>query len=111
MDRMSQERFDEWVKSAAQDYNRPPDIPPRDAMWEAIEARGQGPEARGTNLTTSRSAPLAARRSALAWFPLAAAAMLLLAAGIGVGYWMRGGTPNTVATAPTPNVTNPPPAA
>ena len=113
---MSQERFDEWVKSAAQDYNRPPDIPPRDAMWEAIEARGQkpeargqGPEARGTNLTTSRSAPLGARRSALAWFPLAAAAMLLLAAGIGVGYWMRGEAPNTVATAPsTPNVTNPP---
>jgi hypothetical protein len=119
MDRMSQERFDEWVKSAAQDYNRPPDIPPRDAMWEAIEAAGHRPKAEGANLA-SRSAPLGASlglrprdrlRSALTWFPLAAAAMLLLAAGIGVGYWMRGGAPGTVATAPTPNATNPPRAA
>ena len=105
---MSQERFDEWVKSAAQDYNRPPDIPPRDAMWETIEARGRRPQAAGANLDTYRSAPLGARRSALAWFPLAAAAMLLLAAGIGVGYWMRGESPSRVANAPTPNVTNPP---
>jgi hypothetical protein len=86
-------------------------------MWETIEARGRRPQAEDANLTTSRSAPLGASlglrprdrlRSALAWFPLAAAAMLLLAAGIGVGYWMRGGVPSSIATAPTPNVSNPP---
>jgi hypothetical protein len=115
MDRMSQERFDEWVKSAAQDYNRPPDIPPRDAMWEVVEARGHRPQAEA-NLTTRRSAPLGARRSALAWFPLAAAAMLLLGAGIGVGYWMRGSGTTTIANVAPPNAgipapvaTNPPP--
>ena len=45
---MSQERFDEWVKSAAQDYNRPPDTRSRRTLLrEAPTSRSTGGRRRG----------------------------------------------------------------
>jgi hypothetical protein len=87
---MSDDRFDEWVREAAQDYNRPPDIPPRDAIWGAIQSRRSQSDAPG-----DRTPPVVAGALALHSRPrtmfaarpwmLAAAAMLLVAAGIGIG--------------------------
>ncbi len=87
---MSDDRFDEWVREAARDYNRPPDIPPRDAMWDAIQSRRSKTEAPGEGTRPAAAVVVAldsrsrARSAARPWM-LAAAAMLLVAAGIGIG--------------------------
>jgi hypothetical protein len=96
------DRFERWVREAASDYNRPPDIPPRDAMWDEIAARHSALDPRHSSetrhLALGTQALMGPRRVALALWPLAAAAMLLIAAGVGIGYWMRGGTPDRVAS-------------
>ncbi len=79
---MSEEKFEAWLKENADDYHRPPapgDIP-RDEMWNAIVRARQ-----------ARPVPLRGRWSLIAdrW-PMAIAASLLIGAGIGLGYWMRG---------------------
>ena len=77
---MSEERFEAWLKENADDYHRPPGDVPREEMWNAIARTRQ-----------ARLAP-APRRWSLAaerW-PMAIAASLLIGAGIGLGYWLRG---------------------
>lgn len=73
---MSEERFEAWLKEHAAEYHRPPAEVPREEMWSHI-------------VDTRR-----ARRSLAAgrWSPAryAIAASLLIGAGIGLGYWMRG---------------------
>ena len=69
------EKFDTWVRDAAQSYNEPPATVPREEMWEAIR---QG-AVRQTPPVTWRSRPF------MRWAPLAAAATLLLAIGYGAG--------------------------
>jgi hypothetical protein len=76
MDRMSEERFEAWLKEQAAEYHRPPAEVPRDEMWTRI-AR-----------TRSSRSSLAARRSSLVQYAMAAS--LLIGAGIGLGFWMRG---------------------
>ena len=78
---MSEEKFGAWLKDNADEYHRPPADVPRDEMWDAI--------------TRARQAHGAGRRSLAAgrWgdrWSLAIAASLLIGAGIGLGYWMRG---------------------
>ena len=77
---MSEERFEAWLKEQADTYHRPPGDAPREEMWEAIARARQARVA-----TPPRHLSLFASRWAL---PLAAS--LLIGAGIGVGYWMRG---------------------
>lgn len=92
---MSDDRFDEWVRDAADGYNRPGPVP-REAMWQAIEsARRTRPIGHATP-GPARGTPL---RQAPLW-RLAAAAMLLVAVGIGIGYQMKGESPAQVATTP-----------
>jgi hypothetical protein len=43
MDRMSEEKFEAWVKEHADEYHRPPGDVPREEMWETI-ARGKAPQ-------------------------------------------------------------------
>ena len=99
MSNQPDDRFDEWVKSAAKGYNRPPDIVPRDAMWEELQLRSQRSEvgdleARGAG-RDGRGRP---RLLAFPLWSLAAAAVLLLAAGIGLGrLTMRSGAERDVA--------------
>jgi hypothetical protein len=69
-DDLPDEPLDPALQAAAREYHRPPD-PPREAMWRAIQAERRRARA-------SRPGP---RR----WMPWAAAAVLLLAAGIGIG--------------------------
>jgi len=95
------ERIDEIIRTtAASEYNRPPAVP-RDEMWNAIQAARQaappGPRLHVTAGGASRSAPLggysAAQRSAprYMWFALAAAAVFLVATGVGIGRWTSRG--------------------
>ncbi len=84
------DRFNEWLKDAARGYNRPPDIVPRDAMWDDLKARGSRVDGRGAKREGRR----------LMAFPiwsLAAAAVLLLAVGIGLGRLTMGRTGVTIA--------------
>lgn len=80
---MSEEKFEAWLKEHADEYHRPPADVPRDEMWNHI-----------VRSRTARQAPVAGRRSLLAdrWSlaTYALAASLLIGAGIGLGYWMRG---------------------
>jgi hypothetical protein len=88
MDRMSEERFEAWLKENADDYNRPPANVPRDEMWETIaRARQARP--------SSVAGHIGPRGSAMRY---AVAASLIMGAGIGLGYWMRGGSDATPAT-------------
>lgn len=83
------EKFNQWLESAARDYNRPPDDTPRDAMWAAIDAATAQPSGTGS------IRPLSVRRSRFTvhlW--QAAAALLLLAGGIGIGRVWHGASPN-----------------
>lgn len=77
---MSEEKFEAWLKEHADDYHRPPAATPREEMWDAI-----------TRARQARMAPVAGH---IGWrvSPLryAIAASLLIGAGIGLGYWMRG---------------------
>jgi hypothetical protein len=86
---MSDERFEAWLREAAKEYNRPPDIAPRQEMWENIELKAQRAKRKGMPVG------FGPRRSMLGapWWSVAAAAALFLAVGIGLGYWVRGGQP------------------
>lgn len=89
---MSEERFEAWLRENADSYHRPPDSVPRDEMWEqVVRARaGRRPLAPHSSLVAPRS------------FRYALAASLLIGAGIGLGYWMRGteAVPASVVVAP-----------
>ncbi len=88
-DAMSDEKFDHWLQSAARDYNRPADpLPaaPRAAMWEAIE----GALETASPASAPAAAPAAtvvpiARGRAMPRYWQAAAAVAILAAGVGIG--------------------------
>ena len=67
---MEDEPLEPSLLAAAREYHRPPE-PPREAMWQAIQA-----ERRGTRATWP-----APRR----WVPWAVAAAALLAVGVGIG--------------------------
>lgn len=87
-DEMSDVKFDSWLQSAARDYNRPGDVP-RDAMWAAIEsAVPSAPSAPSApSVSSAASAPVIplARGGATRRYWQAAAAVAILAAGIGIG--------------------------
>jgi len=93
------EKWTEAMRDLARDYNQPPMIVPREAMWAAIEA-GQR---RGRPRTI-----IVLRRFA----PLAAAAAIMLAVGIAVGRMTvsgpttgpQTGTTTLANTTPAPTV-------
>lgn len=79
------DRFDDWLKEAAGAYHRPPAGVPRDEMWAVIQ------QARGVAAippVTSAVVELP-RRSASHRWRFAAAAVLILGAGIGIGRTWR----------------------
>ena len=101
------DRIDEIIRSAADDYNSPP-ATPRDEMWAAIQAARSAPGPR-LHVTTGGAAPLggyATSRSyagKYAWLGAAAAAVLLVATGVGIGRWTsaNGETDRRVAGVPS----------
>jgi hypothetical protein len=80
MDRMSEERFEDWLKENAESYHRPPADVPREEMWDAIARARQARLGKVAGHVGRRFAPM----------QYAVAASLLIGAGIGLGYWMRG---------------------
>jgi hypothetical protein len=96
---MTEDKMDEMVKRAAASYNRPPDAVPRDEMWAAISAeRSAGPRI----IYGHRGAPRFAGITRNVWLGAAAAA-LLVTAGVEVGRW-------SVPSAPVTQVASAPPA-
>ena len=91
---MSEERFEAWLKENADDYHRPPGDVPRDEMWDAITRTRQARQVPVVGHIASRVSPLR----------YAVAASLLIGAGIGLGYWLRGPvatTESVVTSVPT----------
>jgi hypothetical protein len=96
---MTEDNFEEFLKKAAQSYNAPPVRTPRDDMWSAIQAqRGAGPRVvyGGGSLTAQTPTR---RFGSRIWMGAAAAAVLLLATGVGLGRWSaRSNTSSPVAS-------------
>ncbi|HVF40170.1 MAG TPA: hypothetical protein VM939_09740 [Gemmatimonadaceae bacterium] len=83
------ERIDEMIRNAAQDYNRAPAVP-RDEMWTAIQAARTGATPKLHVIAGNAAAPRTADRGRSFFAPRyvwlgAAAAVLLVATGIGIG--------------------------
>jgi hypothetical protein len=91
-------KFEEFLRTKAQSYNTPPVRVPRDEMWSAIQAkRSAGPRVVYGGGGSVSSAP--ARRLAIrAWLGAAAAALLLVATGVGIGRWTAAPSTSAVVT-------------
>lgn len=84
---MTEDNFEKFLKQTAQDYNAPPARVPREEMWSAIQAkRAAGPQVVYGGGLASSGAP-AKRFGTRVWLGAAAAAMLLIATGVGIGRW------------------------
>lgn len=100
---MTEDNFEEFLKKTARGYNVPPARTPREDMWSAIQAqRAAGPRVvygGGSHLHESSGPRFRSR----IWIGAAAAAVLLLATGVGLGRWsVSSHTPSSLA------VVNPP---
>lgn len=87
---MTDEKFAEFIKNTAQDYNRPPEAP-RAEMWARIEA-----------VRAKRRGERALERQARPWLRWGLVAAAVLAVGIGIGRVtvpQNGGGTSTVAAA------------
>jgi hypothetical protein len=88
---MSDDELEDLLRRAAEDYHRP--VPtPKEKMWRAIERRR-------ASARRPAGSPFVRR-----WMPLAAAAMLLVAAGVEIGRLTGDGAPVTVASPTAPDV-------
>jgi hypothetical protein len=81
---------------AAEEYNRPPEIVPREQMWEAVQ-RGLGTGDRGLGVV-----PLSSVRRVPRWVYFAIAAAILLAVGIQLGRLIGPTAPPIAKGTPAP---------
>ena len=97
---MTEDNFEHFLKKASQCYNAPPARAPREEIWSAIQAkRAAGPR---VVYGGSSSASVHERRfGTRVWLGVAAAAMLLVATGVGIGRLTAPATPTTVASIPS----------
>ncbi|MDQ6689403.1 MAG: hypothetical protein M3Z18_02730 [Gemmatimonadota bacterium] len=102
---MTEDKFEDFLKKAAQGYNVPPARAPREEMWSAIQAqRAAGPRVLyGGGSTAPESS--ARRFGSRVWLGAAAAAVLFLATGVGIGRWSASPTTRTSATTANPTKT------
>ncbi len=99
---MTEDNFEEFLKKTAQGYNVPPARTPREEMWTAIQSkRAAGPQVvYGGGSQLREQAPR--RFGSKVWVGAAAAALLLVATGVGIGRWTAGpGAVTSVAVNPT----------
>jgi hypothetical protein len=99
---MTEDNFEKFLKKTAQSYNTPPVRVPRDEMWTAIQAkRAAGPRViygGGASATVTHERRFGTR----VWLGAAAAAMLLVATGVGIGRWTASKPAAPVAVNPLP---------
>ena len=113
---MTEDNFEEFLKKAAQGYNAPPARTPREDMWSAIQAqRAAGPRVIYGGGSPTRETSRR-RFGSRVWMGAAAAAVLFLATGVGIGRWSaRSNSARSVAAASpqrpgsTPTLTGEPP--
>jgi len=105
---MTEDNFEEFLKKSAQGYNAPPARTPREDMWSAIQAqRAAGPRVVYGGGSPMRESPVG-RFGSRVWLGAAAAAVLLLATGVGLGRWIApSNTPGPVAAGNTPKTGSP----
>jgi hypothetical protein len=107
---MTEDNFEKFLQKAAQSYHAPPARVPRDEMWSAIQAK----RAAAPRLVYGGGATYLIRHrfGTRVWLGAAAAAMLLVATGVGIGRWTASPRQTAVATnpLPTPPVVLPVPA-
>jgi len=112
---MTEDNFEEFLKKAGQSYNVPPARTPREDMWSAIQAQ----RAAGPRVIYGGGSPMretsGRRFGSRLWMGAAAAAVLFLATGVGIGRWSaRSNSTRAVAVSPpktgsTPTLTEEPP--
>lgn len=99
---MSEDKFEEFLKKAAQSYNAPPVRTPREEMWTAIQAkRSAGPRVVYGGGTI---VPIERRFGSRVWWGAAAAALMLVATGVGIGRWSASSPANSLEVASRPAV-------
>ncbi len=107
---MTEDNFEEFLKNAAQGYNAPPARTPREDMWSAIQSqRAAGPRVvyGGGSPTRESSGRRFGSRISMG---AAAAAVLLLATGVGLGRWSASSnTSRSVAAVNPPKTDSPSP--
>ena len=84
---MTEDKFEKFLQTTTDSYNTPPVRVPREEMWRAIQAkRAAGPHVvYGGGLATRG---VAARKfGPRVWLVAAAAALVLVATGVGIGRW------------------------
>lgn len=100
---MTEDNFEDFLRKAAQSYNEPPARTPREDMWSAIQAqRAAGPRVVYGGGSAIRESSVR-RFGSRIWLGAAAAAVLFLATGVGIGRW----TASSTASGPVA-ITNPP---
>src|SRR5438552_13223251 len=108
---MTEDKFEQFLKKTAESYNAPPVRVPREEMWSAIQAkRAAGPHVLYGGGLAMHGDP-ARKFGTKVWLGAAAAAMLLVATGVGIGRWTAGPSQPIAATNPLPTqpVLVPPP--
>ena len=109
---MTEDKLDQIIRDAARDYNRPPEIAPREEMWARIQ-EAQRATAAAPMLRVERGGgpPQASFTQRTQGWALAAAAGILLVAGIGIGRMTRPVPTTNVAVINSPAQTVTAPAA
>jgi hypothetical protein len=99
---MTEDNFEEFLKKTAQGYNVPPARTPREEMWSTIQSkRAAGPQVVYGGGSQLRE-PAPRRFGSKVWLGAAAAALLLVATGVGIGRWTAGPSAvGSVAVIPT----------
>ena len=84
---MTEDKFEQFLKKTAESYNAPPVRVPREEMWSAIQAkRAAGPHVLYGGGLATHGDP-ARKFGPRVWLGAAAAALLLVATGVGIGRW------------------------
>jgi len=97
---MTEDNFEKFLQQTAQKYNAPPARVPREEMWNAIQAK----RAAGPHVVYGGGATYLIRHrfGAKVWLGAVAAAMLLVATGVGIGRWTAVPRQPVAATNPPP---------
>ena len=118
---MTEEKFEEFLRKAAQSYNAPPTRAPREEMWTAIQAQRANKPHVVYGSAAGASGIGRHRFGSRVWLGAAAAALMLVATGVGIGRWSAKPAPNAPViqadpqrvtvnpTIETPSVENPTP--